>query len=414
MAARSLFRRLLFVVLVLGTCVLAEFPAAAGQGAAPDASRMVDLAWVALIPADLPEPGYGQGTSTLFSAADYAEAAALDQDKATIERFSRELQAAGWQRAYRSALLLPSSADTDQPARSIQSFVSQCADEASASRALVLLQTALIDYRGFEPETLPTPITDEAILLRKTSASSPGEPDDQLRLLVRDGPFLIDLLIIDVTDAAPLPAEAITLIGVLQDRIQEVVAGTSPMLSGAVQRLDPEEDSQVTDGYRRRSNQHIAGYQAPSELTATIDARLGGLGVIDLYRYAAVWLEWAQYGVDVLRFASEADAAAQFRTLVAQELAKAGHDLRDVTELGDLPPLGDDFFVVTFTVSGPEQRLPEPVYVAWIRDGDRVAEITLIAYDATASKFEPLAQGQGNCLQTGDCWEGTATLRSNS
>src|SRR5215207_7629323 len=113
MAARSLFQRLLLVVLVLGTCTPAAFPAAAQLGSAPATSQAVDLAWVALTPSDLPEPGYGQAFSTLFTAADYADAAARGQDEAIILQLTQDLQVAGWQRAHLSTLQLPSAADPD-------------------------------------------------------------------------------------------------------------------------------------------------------------------------------------------------------------------------------------------------------------------------------------------------------------
>jgi len=264
---------------------------------------------------------------------------------------------------------------------------------------------------------LPTPIGDEAVLLRHHYITSLGGPTDALRLLVRDGAFLLDLLVKDWTNTAPPAPEAIQLVEVLRDRLQEVLDGTTPELSASVYRLDPDQVIFVEDTYRRRSDQQIPKYQQPPERIAAIDARYRDLGVIDSYRYAVVWIEGAGYSVDILHFGSNTEAAANLRELADQELeelALTGVNQEDVTEVTDLSLAGDDSIVVISTVSGPGQRLPEPVYVAWIRVGDRVAEITLIAYDATASKFEPLAQGQVECLQSGRCWEGTATLGSNS
>jgi hypothetical protein len=366
-----------------------------------------------LTPADLPEPGYGQAFSTLFTAADYADAAARGQDEAIILQLTQDLRHAGWQGAHLNTLQLPSAANPDLHDRAIESLVSQCADEDSASRSMALLQTALID-REFEPAPLPTPIGNEAVLLRKHSTTSLGGPADQLRLLVRDEAFLLDLQITDWTNAAPPAEEAIDLIEVLQDRVREVVAGTTPGLSEAVFRLDPAGVTDIFgDAYRRRGGQQIPGYQQAPERVATVDARYRDLGVTDQYRYAVIWLEWARYQVDILHFTSDIEAAAHFRELADQELALVGVHQENVTEVTDLSLPGDDSLVVTFTIGAPEQ-FPESVYLAWIRVGDRVAQISLMAFDASAPQFQQLAQGQADCLQNGDCWEGTATLRVDS
>jgi hypothetical protein len=447
--ARSLLRSLVPVLLLLG-CGLAPdrrsappaaigtlaplaSPAAARPGFTPVASQGADLAWISLIPTDLSQPRYGQTLAMVFTAAQYANAAAPGRSEATTESLAKELQDAGWQRAYLSALQLQSATAPNPHDRVIESLVSQCSDEASASRSFALLQKAMIDYRGMEPEALPMPIGDDALLLRKHFTNILGGPADQLRLLVRDGSIVLDLQITDWTKTTPPAWEALQLIRVLQNRLREVLAGTTPGLSAAVYRLDPQKVTQHWDGYRRRNNVQMSFYyQQSGDVSrvkrfadmdtpfAEMDRRYHDLGVIDLYRYAASWdvysatrLGLMQYQVDILRFATDTEAAAPLSELARQELAKAGPNLQDVTEVTDVPPLGDESLVMTYTLHHM-LGTPDPGYAVWIRVGDRVAAVYLMGPRASLAMLEQVAQDQVVCLTTAGCWEGTATLRSNS
>jgi hypothetical protein len=368
----------------------------------------------------------------VFTAAQYADAAARGQGKVAIKTVAQGLQDAGWQRAYLSGLQLQSATDPNLHDRVIESLVSQCADKDSASRSFALLQMALVD-RGFEPATLPTPIGDEAVLLRHRDITSLGGRVDQLTLLVRDGMFLLDLQITDWTKTEPPAWEALQLIRVLQNRLREVLAGTTPGLSAAVYRLDPQKVTQHWDGYRRRNNVQMSFYyERPSDIArvdrfadmdtpfAEMDRRYHDLGVIDLYRYvstwdlySATWLGLMQYQVDILRFGTDTEAAAPLSELARQELAKAGPNLQDVTEVTDVPPLGDESLVMTYTLHHM-LGTPDPGYAVWIRVGDRVAAVYLMGPRASLAMLEQVAQDEVRCLEIAGCWEGTATLRSTS
>jgi hypothetical protein len=291
----------------------------------------------------------------------------------------------------------------------------------------------MIDHRSMEPEALPMPIGDDALLLRKHFTTMLGGPADQLRLLVRDGSFVLDVQITDWTKTEPPAWEALQLVRVLQNRLREVLADTAPGLSATVYRLDPQKVTPLWDGYRRRDNVQMSFYyQQSGDISrvkrfadmdtpfAEMGRRYHDLGVIDLYRYAATWdvysatwLGLMQYQVDILRFASETEATARLSELARQELAKAGPNLQDVTEVMDAPPLGDESLMMTYTLHHM-LGTPDPGYAVWIRVGDRVATVYLMGPRASRAMLEQVAQDEVRCLEIAGCWEGTATLRSTS
>ncbi len=78
----------------------------------------------------------------------------------------------------------------------------------------------------------------------------------------------------------------------------------------------------------------------------------------------------------------------------------------------DVPPLGDEALVVTYTVD--IDGIAREGHSAWIRVGNRVAAVNLAGFKASRGTFEQLAQDEAHCLASGGCWEGTATLMAKS
>ncbi len=74
-------------------------------------------------------------------------------------------------------------------------------------------------------------------------------------------------------------------------------------------------------GYRRRDGVLLASVDQPLEPLAALETYYRELGVIDLYRYIAVWEQWTYYTVDVVRFASTTEAEGRLRKVASQELA---------------------------------------------------------------------------------------------
>ncbi|HEU5434674.1 MAG TPA: hypothetical protein VFU81_23570 [Thermomicrobiales bacterium] len=382
-------------------------PAATPMASAPS---LVDLGWVALGPEDMGQAEYGLASGTTLTAKAYA--ALLGGDTAARTRLAQALTQLGWRQAYQNTVATPSQNDPDYFDRAVSTVSIQFADAQAAGQAMTLLGQSL-DDRGWDRSAMTETVGDQSILARRQIIGpSTGRPGELARLLVQDGPFVLELTISDYTNDAPAASELIRSMSLLQGRLRAARAGETPNLSLMTQRLAFDNPDDRADTYTRRDGAQVALYRQSATSLSAADARYRSQGIRDLYNYRATWSEQGDpnaaslaYGAIVARFATADDAAAFVEGAPWRLAGSTG--VSEVKTVATAPQLGDSSVTVSYVMDIPGQGAT-PVYSTAIRVGDRVAAIDLFGAGISVEAFERLAQGQAACLQSGDCWDGVA------
>ena len=266
----------LFLVLFLTTSA----PTAARQ----DRPAPLDLAAVALIPADLAAVGWddlGLSSGQTLSVVDLADRAVWPTGEGPEQDAVRDaLLAAGWQQAYAATFATfwdPNRADLG---RQVEVEVVAYADAAGAATGFTLV-----------PDVFPTGpvetiagasgIGDESRLFR-VDARDPqaGVPAQELALGFRHGRLTARVLLRDWTGAEPRVDTLEALATRLLARIEHVVQDSGPDLSIRALRVQRPDSALYSDFYVRLDGEDVRStYESPVEFAARVASYVAAIDV---------------------------------------------------------------------------------------------------------------------------------------
>lgn len=396
MPRRSLAALVALALLLPGALVGLARPAAQLAGAA----ELTDLAAAAVSPTEA-----GEGYTWLRGAyrTDPAAPGAIGGDPGDLGVYGGLYADNSARQTYFHHLQLPSDDDPDLVARRIMAVLAEFADADGAAAAFADLNE-LVLADGYVPTRSVPEIGDEAATLRGEFAAEGGDTYDELRLLVRAGPFFVDLMLLDYEGDAPSATEIVGL----GEAVVERLAGGSEAgarLGLAVARTGGEAVTTWYDYATRRDGDQLPTAGARPGQLDDADAYYDEWGVTDAYHYVATIEreEWVAHAVDLFATADDEAAAAFLAQTIGwwTETPPAGY--ADVEPVADAAPLGDESATFAY-----ERELADGTeaagYVTWMRAGGRVAAVTLeAAAGVPPEAAAALAAAGAACLAEAGC-----------
>ncbi|MDQ3780088.1 MAG: cupredoxin domain-containing protein, partial [Chloroflexota bacterium] len=367
-----------------------------------DENVPLDLAWLALAPDDVPEPGYGVRSGFYLTLEGYARSV-YDQEAAQAE-FAQVATAAGYRRAYVGRLGLPSDEDPDNRARGVETTLAEYPDIAGEAAGYRLLAEA---YDRFGHDQIQSaPKVGRASRVYRISGNNP-QPYQGVRLLFRASEVVVVVSIFDYENDAPTTSEVVALAETVAARIERARAGDAPGLSLQVPRLRSEGVTTERDRYQRRASGEMPSYRQSSDSLRQADERNDRHRIAERYIYVVDWRDLAMpegepvnYTVFVDRFA-DADTAASYGAAAPGEWLdnQLAQNRRAEMVAG---ASGGVMGVVQFAAD--RGTAIASGYIGWVQIGDRVASVALSAVPAASrSAHNELMQRMINCLVIGQC-----------
>jgi hypothetical protein len=414
-------RRSIVVSILILLSLLLPAAVATAQEASPTASPVadqpLDLAAMALVPADFDIPGMGRTSGeSLTLEQDVAQhAESYGTDPAAVRE---ALVAAGWQRHYLSRLWAPEVYGAEDPflALRVNNYVREFADADGASAGFAFMEDesgALPTSAGATPvagevalaEDIPGTrvIGDESEITRHVGVSpESGLTYHSLDLTFRVRNLVAGVGLYDYTGGEPDVAEVEALAQTYLERIEQVRAEGGPGLSTRIVRLDAPDIEPGSDHYMRLGGVHFPDYNESAENFAarsgradasthvyTVSQRLpaGSEGTGDDVTYQG----------NIYRFADEA-AATEWLNKGEERLAQIGAFVA-FTAVPDAATVGDESR--TYAIDRLSGELETHGYLIYARVGSEVIDIRLFAQpEAPLEVVEDLAQAQVECLRS--------------
>jgi hypothetical protein len=406
---RSLLAALLLVTMVCGGLA----PGVVAQDASPAASPAtagapLDLAAMALFPADIDAPNFGAGSSRFedaaVTAADIATLAGLPEADVLAA-----LQGFGYGRRYRLNLEQPFAEGVATPvgapnpiARRIGTTVTEyaTADGAAAGFDYLERETEALDVVHPEAQDLPvTTIGDETDLTHYSAiATDTNLPYQELNLTFRVGNLVGDVYYQDFTSQMPDTAEVEALAETLKARFEQVVAEGAPGLSSQSIRAEAATDY---DGYLVLDGNVIPAVGESAEAITALRESLGEATAVYTVQqplgeapYLAVWL---------YQFPSADSAAAWLAGDPTAPMAVSDANYVDVVEAPDAATIGEESRVYSYGYS-LDAETTSLGFAIFTRVGDTVARVQIDSLpDVPQSVVQELAAVQAMCLESGEC-----------
>jgi hypothetical protein len=372
---------------------------------------LLDLAWIAPRPSDLPGAGYGlierSGWTTAADQFDWM----LDDKPQQAALFADVTANMGWRQAWSGSRATPLPDAPDLYARRLHVELTQTETAAGAhdlSRGLALFALPSI---GFVPAS-PIPGSAPGVVRFRADGVFPDGTSYHLAsMLVPDGDVVMFFTLTDFTGDIPAFSEVAMLVAPVQARLAKARAGEPTGLAMQVPRYgwegmpSPDLDYLMVDGAVQQPFGATAAEVESIEIQLVIDeARemIRGWTPLPASRQTTASLGVWQ---TLVRF-SNVDAADSFIDRGADDLLEGylpGTAQMDLVM--DLPS-GDRAVLVTYLTSeGPNQPWWQAADL-WVRVGTRVAWTGVIApADLPRADLERLARQAAKCLETGDCAE---------
>lgn len=407
------------VALVL--CLVALPALAQAQEATPGATPVdgavaLDLPAMVLFPADMDEDGLELASGTFFDA-EFLVSPIMLRTGWSEEEVRDRLAATGHGRNYTltlekdwpAGMATPTGTEGEAASKRVITTVTEypSAEAAAAGFALIEVEAEesgrLPGFSAEEDRSLSSAIGDEAELTYSTGATSDSQiPYATANLTFRDGNLIGDVFIDNLVDLEePDVAELERLARKLLARMEMVRNGEAPDLSQRVLRL---EGQTYYDHYERLAGLEIVRAYDPSDYIAERQGRISAEAKYIRDQDISVGDQPAYLMVQLLQYASPVEAESYSLADWLTRVLAPDSGYMDVTELTDLPALGDDAVGVGFTYPGADAFSGWYGHTFVIREGSYVAVMRVEQPgDASLDVALDLAEAQAACLVSGGC-----------
>lgn len=400
---------LLILLVGLGTIVPSLHQPAIAQDATPAANLpRPDIAAMTLIPADLPQPGYGLESGNRLTIEEEARSAVAyrggERAVEDVADFAVQLRNAGWRERYVTVLALPAAADPGRVERRIVSYVTLYADARGAEQGF-----ALMEDESAVPTAEDVPgsrtLGAQSEITRDTGTIVVGDqPYQSIDLTFRLDTLTAGVLIYDNRNLQPEIAEVEALATTLLARIQTVLATGGPGLGPRALRLGGAAETIVFDeeGYELLGDTLVPYVGEAPDIQAVREVNYGV--ATDVYAvYQALVNGDAEPNDDpylvarLYRFANDA-AASQWLAGLPDQLRAAPEEYADVTALTEGVAVGDESLALAYAFQASDTLVTRG-YLLAVRIGPVVARIQIDALpEPSLTVVRTLAETQAVCL----------------
>jgi outer membrane protein assembly factor BamB len=401
----------LFALLSILTILFMPFARVGATDATQEQNVSLDLAAMALTPADLEQAGLAgfgvasveadsSGWRSLGDVAIDSIAGNYWLSLETPEPLNVGLAQAGWQRQYRRVLAQPDPVDPSSVNLSVRSEVGEYANAAGADAALTLLMNG-----GISDSPGAQPIGD------RLEIRTDLDPNVGARLVVafREGNLIGSIEIVRYASAEDPELEpALLLARQLQIRIDAEIGAQSPSLSDAAVRLATLAGPAEYEGYARQSGETFVWFGESEENFADRDAALED--AIDVYQLEQQVAPDSSAPVPpyfinrIYRFADESAARAfieQTPQKLAGDTANSGGDFSALL-VEDATTFGDNS--LTFEIQDEFDAGTSYGYRIYVQVGSVLARLQIDGSNGVSiQSAEALAAAQAGCLKAGSC-----------
>lgn len=408
-------------VVALVLCLVALPALAKAQVATPGATpgtgaAALDLPAMVLFPTDMEEEGLELSVGRFFDAA-FLVSPIMLRTGWSEEEVRDRLAATGHGRNYTLTLekdwpvglATPTGTEGEAASKRVVTTVTEypSAEAAAAGFALIEVEAEergrLPGFSTEEDRPLSANIGDEAELTYSAGTTSDSQiPYATANLTFRDGNLIGDVFIDNLVDLEePDAAELELLARKLLARMEMVRNGETPDLSQRVLRL---EGPTYYDHYERMAGLEIARAYDPSDYITKRQERISAETMYIRDQDITGGEQPAYLMVQVLQYDSPAAAESYSLADWLTRVQAPGSGYVDVTELTDLPALGDDAVGVSFTYPGDDAFSGWYGHTFVIREGSYVAVMRVEQPDAASLDVAlDLAKAQIACMVNGGC-----------
>jgi hypothetical protein len=411
--------RLIACLVFLLVALLVPLPAVAQNptaGASPvfQEGSALDIAAMALTPTDVEAAGldgYGVGNAVMATSPEVAAEFLLHYRGDAQGATASGLQTAAPDRIYVLNLVRPGRAGEAQSgtAARVVSYVLQFADQEAAEVGFQALAASWISGEMDEMSTTSV-AGEQRLLVAGQGREEPpnGSVYDRLDLLFRTGQLVAGVSHEDYL-AVPEQAAVEALADSEAARIEEVIAGHAPGLSGRILRLEVPGANSITDHYSIVGGVPVRRYDETTEEFGQRRNAPAETGMVDQYLIEQQVLgtlgtsqpPLAYYPVGLTRFLDEG-AAAEFIDSAPDRLAGGGRE--DLSEV-EAPELGDQSAAFTYRHTRGDGVAFDD-YRVYARVG---SEVFSMAFNTTEeldpAAIDALAAIQVACLEGATCLE---------
>ena len=374
---------------------------------------LLDLAWLAPVPTDLDTEGYGLTYGVYHTAA--SGGVSVYGNPEPLTAYDEAFSAGSPRQTYYQSMSLRSDDDPDIVARQVSIVLAEYGDDDDAETGFA----AVVDvFATYEQTRTPPEVGDEAVAFRGDFTTTDGRAYQELRILVRTGRFLADLVIDDYTGDAPATSELTPLAELVVERLGDAAAAEGPGLGLQVTRLAGEDVTTFYDYYTRRGGDEVRAEGERTSLMQSDDEYFEEAGSTDHYYYVAEALPADEDPTvvsligDLRLFTDEESAGAHLETAVEDWTGAMATAYQDIEIVDDAEEFGDGSVAVSYVQDSPYGPLSG--YRIWVQVGDRVAAVELDGDPAISLELaEHMAEAQLACLEDEGCLEPLALSESS-
>jgi hypothetical protein len=349
---------------------------------ATSAAGLLDLAAAVIVPADLPEPGFGVANASLqtidqFAAylGGYTGGAAADQSKAKAN-----LTSAGWTESYYINLAKPSGDDATKNSADVYIGLARFGGAKGGAAGYELLHAALA-AGGYQKAQGGAAAGDQSSVTRHSYTASDGRKVAELDMIFQSGEMVVEIDLFDYSNQPPAVSDLQTIATAQAKRVKNVPA--SPGLSLRALSLTA---SAITTNYAYYSR--LGGKQIPyrgetADTLTSDDGYYAGQKIDDIFQLEQ-WTpgadgkdgDYVEYFLTLYQFESVKDATAAVESWPQGFVENPGTGITDGQVLASPPQLGDDSAMVSLTYKRAN-GVSAPGYIFYVATGAMMMVVTV-------------------------------------
>jgi hypothetical protein len=385
------------VVWLAISLVAAQLLAVRDEGAAQESAEALDLAAMALLPADIGDATLRLYNAQYFTPAEVAAGRAASVEGTSEADVASKLAEVGFLRSYVAALGEPGAAGTPLFRRVVQSSIDHFADDVGAA-AWFPIAVERPQTPGLEIEVVGqvASLGGESLIWRSRGGAETGAPYEAVNVAFRDGNLIAGVSIYVFDGTATDPAAVEQLGAALKARIEAVRNGESGGIGGAAVWFAGAGVSAARQYYFQRDGVPVPLYGESDETAASRSA--GYPAGADVFYATQSFAAGAEGTADDVRI------DIWLYGFPDAEAANAWHDAEAQAAFANAAtatPYGWEGFVFRRTADRGDGVIVSGL-VTQLRVDRAVAVIQVVgAPEPTQNQMDAVFAGQWMCLEAG-------------